>query len=349
MKKVVLTLITVVLAAGSSFAQMDKAVAELQKKSILDAVQQADKAVDKSPDNPRAWLDRAKAYLSFAASPDTTLTYSDLEASFKGLEYLNKAIELAKSAKKNSIVKEGEKLLEGKEQLGYRAFWNMGANKYYSLDHSNAYRYFKKVTDFIPGDTTALKMVGYTGYYSSKDDAKDYLNKYLDLGGNEIYAFRYLFENYVNLLDEENASKVIDRTLRIYPTNKEFIFKKFELYRAFKKYDEAIAYLNKLREKDSKDIVSIINLAFLYDYKVYLLNEELIAIKHTLSQTEGFDAKISAQKDKVIVFEEEIKNVTEKLKKTKIATQKAQYQAQISKYKELIEKEKKEATLLEEE
>jgi tetratricopeptide (TPR) repeat protein len=121
------------------------------------------------------------------------------------------------------------------------------------------------------------------------------------------------------------------------------------LYRACKKYDEAIAYLNKLREKDSKDIVSIINLAFLYDYKVYLLNEELIAIKHTLSQTEGFDAKISAQKDKVIVFEEEIKNVTEKLKKTKIATQKAQYQAQISKYKELIEKEKKEATLLEEE
>jgi hypothetical protein len=47
MKKVVLTLITVVLAAGSMFAQAEKALVEAQKKSILDAVKKTDEQVKK--------------------------------------------------------------------------------------------------------------------------------------------------------------------------------------------------------------------------------------------------------------------------------------------------------------
>jgi hypothetical protein len=85
MKKLVLTLFTVAMAAGSTFAQVDKALVEAQKKAILEAVKKTDEAVKKAPTKPKPWLERAVAYLDLASFPDSTLALKDADASFKAL------------------------------------------------------------------------------------------------------------------------------------------------------------------------------------------------------------------------------------------------------------------------
>ena len=83
MKKLVLTLFTVAMAAGSTFAQVDKALVEAQKKAIFDAVKKTDEAVKKTPTKPKPWLERAVAYLDLASFPDSTVALKDADAVFK--------------------------------------------------------------------------------------------------------------------------------------------------------------------------------------------------------------------------------------------------------------------------
>ena len=70
MKKIVLTLFTVAMAAGSTFGQVDQLAMEASKKATLEAVKKSDEAVKKAPTKPRLWLDRANAYFDLASFPE---------------------------------------------------------------------------------------------------------------------------------------------------------------------------------------------------------------------------------------------------------------------------------------
>lgn len=350
MKKVVLSLITVVMAAGSTFAQQIDWTTTT-KESVISAVKKSDELVKKAtPTKPGVWLDRAKAYLTFAAYPDSTLGNTDLEAAFKGVEYLNEAIKMAKETGKGGIVKDAEKLLEGRGQIGFEAFWNVGVNKFNSRDYANSYRFLDKASQLAPKDTLSALYAGYAASIIQKDsEAKVLLTKYLASGGKEMLVFLSLSQIYRNLKDEDNALKILEDGMKIHPTSKDLQNEKYNLYITFNKLDAAMDQLKLTIEKDPKDVLSIYNLGYLYEVKMSNSFDELQKVKDTYNTLVNFNTKYASQKDKVDVYTSEVNNVKDKLKKAKIASQKAQYQAQIARITESIDKEKKELTLLEEE
>lgn len=184
MKKLVLTLFTVAMAAGSTFAQVDKALVEAQKKAIFDAVKKTDEAVKKTPTKPKPWLERAVAYLDLASFPDSTVALKDADAVFKALEYIAEAVKLdTKDGKKGSTAKEAEVLLTGREKA-YGALMNMGVIKYQGKNYAGSYKYMSKAAEISPNDTTSAMYTGVVAQLCQKDaEAKIAYEHYLKIGG----------------------------------------------------------------------------------------------------------------------------------------------------------------------
>ena len=346
MKKVVLTLITVVMAAGSTFAQVDKALVEAQKKSILDAVKKTDESVKKSPTKPRLWLDRAVAYLDLASFPDSTVSTLDLEASFKAIEYIAEAVKLdTKEGKKGSIAKDAEKLLDGREKA-YGALMNVGVIKYQGKDYLSSFRYMSKASEIAPKDTMSAMYTGVVAQLCQKDaEARKSYEHYMAIGGKDMAIIYGLAQIYKVAKEEEKALAMLDQGIALYPSNKDLRNEKFNMLISFNRIDQAITQLKGSVEKDPKDVMNLFNLGLLYENKINGLKDEVNKIAEAAIKVESAKRKVASQKDKAEVYVDELKRVKAKLK-TAQPKQKPVYQAQINKIEASIKADNDELKLL---
>lgn len=322
MKKLVLTLFTVAMAAGSIFAQVDKALVEAQKKAIFDAVKKADEAVKKTPTKPKPWLERAVAYLDLASFPDSTFALQDADASFKALEYIAEAVKLdTKDGKKGSTAKEAEVLLTGREKA-YGALMNMGVIKYQGKNYANSYKYMSKAAEIAPNDTTSAMYTGVVAQLCQKDaEAKIAYEHYLKIGGKDMAIMYGLSQIYKVAKEEEKALAIIDQGIAIYPGNKDLKNEKFNMLISFNRIDQAISQLKLTVGKDPKDAMSWLNLGLLYENKVSGVNDEARKIQEKTFKVNDAKRKLAAQKDQVDLFTDELKRTKVKLKATAPAKQ----------------------------
>ncbi len=346
MKKVVLTLITVVLATGSIFAQVDKALVEVQKKSILDAVKKTDESVKKSPTKPKLWYDRAIAYLDLASFPDSTVSTLDLDAPFKALDYIAEAVKLdTKEGKKGSIAKDAEKLLDGREKV-YGALMNVGVVKYQGKDYLSSFRYMSKASAIAPNDTMSAMYTGVVAQLCQKDaEARKSYEHYMSIGGKDMAIIYGLAQIYKAAKEEETALAMLDKGIAIYSSNKDLRNEKFNMLISFGRIDQAILQLKGSLEKDPKDVMNLFNLGLLYENKVNGLKEEVNKIAETTVKVENAKRKVVSQKDKAEVYVDELKRVKAKLK-TAQPKQKPVFQAQINKLEASIKADSDELKLL---
>jgi tetratricopeptide (TPR) repeat protein len=340
MKKLVLTLFTVAMAAGSSFAQADKALVEAQKKAILDAVKKSDDEVKKAPLKAKTWLNRAQAYLDLASFPDSTLALTDAEASFKALDYINEAVKLdTKDGKKGSTAKDAEKLIDDKKV--YQAFMNLGVIKYQGKDFAKSYRYMSKASEINPKDTTASMYTGVVAQLSQKDaQAKVAYEHYLSIGGKDIAIIYGLAQIYKSEKQEDKALALLDEGIKLYPTNKDLKNEKFNSLIAFNRTDQAMAQLKKTIEADPKDAMSLVNLGLLSENKMAGFKDEMNKIQEKSIKVQEAKRKMAAQKDQVDVYLDEVKRTKAKLK-TAQPKQKPVIQAQITKFEATVAEQNK--------
>lgn len=175
MRKSILTLI-IFAVANSIFAQIDKNLIEAQKKAVLYAIEKTDQNVLNTPTKPKAWLERAIAYLDLASFPDSTVSLKDPEASFKALDYISEAIQLdTRDEEKGAIAKEAEVLINGNNtSKAYSAFINMAVIKYTNQDYLNSFKYINKAYEISPNDTITAFWTGAIAVYCNKySDAKE--------------------------------------------------------------------------------------------------------------------------------------------------------------------------------
>lgn len=347
MKKVVLTLITVAMAAGSTFAQVDKALVEAQKKSILETVKKTDESVKKAPTKPRLWLERAVAYLELASFPDSTLANTDLDASFKALDYLAEAVKLdTKEGKKGSIAKDAEKLLDGREKA-YGALVNMGVIKYQGKDYTSSFRYMAKASEIASKDTISAMYTGVVAQLCQKDaEARAAYEKYMNIGGKDVAIIYGLSQIYKVAKEEDKALALIDKGIEIYPTSKDLKNEKFNMLIAFNRIDQAISQLKETVSKDPKDVMNLFNLGLLYENKTNTLKEEANKIADASNKVADARRKIASHKDKAEVYIDELKRTKAKLKTVK-PNQKPVIQSQINKLEASIAKDNEELKALE--
>jgi uncharacterized coiled-coil protein SlyX len=340
MKKLVLTLFTVAMAAGSSFAQADKALVEAQKKAILDAVKKSDDEAKKAPLKAKTWLNRAQAYLDLASFPDSTLALIDADASFKALDYINEAVKLdTKDGKKGSTAKDAEKLIDDKKV--YQAFMNLGVIKYQGKDFVKSYRYMSKASEINPKDTTASMYSGVVAQLSQKDaEAKVAYEHYMTIGGKDIAIIYGLAQIYKSEKQEDKALALLDEGIKLYPTNKDLKNEKFNALIAFNRIDQAMAQLKKTIESDPKDAMSLVNLGLLSENKMAGLKDEMNKIQEKSSKVTEAKRKIAAQKDQVDVYLDEVKRTKAKLKTAQLK-QKPVIQAQITKFEATVAEQNK--------
>jgi tetratricopeptide (TPR) repeat protein len=308
MKKLVLTLFTVAMAAGSTFAQVDKALVEAQKKAILDAVKKTDEAVKKTPTKPKPWLERAVAYLDLASFPDSTIALKDADASFKALEYIAEAVKLdTKDGKKGSTAKEAEVLLTGREKV-YGALMNLGVIKYQGKNYASSYKYMSKAAEISPNDTTSAMYTGVVAQLCQKDaEAKAAYEHYLKIGGKDMAIMYGLSQIYKVAKEEDKSLAIIDQAIVIYPNNKDLKNEKFNMLISFNRIDQAITQLRATLDKDPKDAMSWLNLGLLFENKVSGVNEEARKIQEKTFKVNDAKRKVAAQKDQVDLFSDELK------------------------------------------
>jgi tetratricopeptide (TPR) repeat protein len=340
MKKLVLTLFTVAFAAGSTFAQADKALVEAQKKAILEAVKKSDDEAKKVPTKAKTWLTRAQAYLDLASFPDSTLALTDADAAFKALDYINEAIKLdTKDGKKGGTAKEAEKLIEDKKV--YSALMNMGVIKYQGKDFGKSFKYMSKASELSPKDTTSAMYTGVVAQLSQKDaEAKVAYEHYMSIGGKDIAIIYGLAQIYKTEKQEDKSLALLDEGIKIYPTNKDLKNEKFNTLIAFNRIDLAIIQLNKTIAADPKDAMSLVNLGLLYENKMSGMKDEMTKIQDKSFKVEDAKRKMASQKDQVDVYLDEVKRTKAKLK-TAQPKQKAAIQAQITKFEATVAEQNK--------
>ncbi len=358
MKKITLALFAILMTAGAASAQMDKMMIEANRKTITEAVKKADATVLKKDSiKAKTWLTRGEAYLDLANSQDSVLTKTEPLAAYKAVEYFKKAISLEKdgatatTAKKYLLLtngKDGKPEVEG--QKTFSAFMNGGITKYQSKDFAGAVKDLMMASEISPKDTTAAMYTGVIGQMA-KDDAaaKIGFEKFLELGGKDpamIYALAQIYRNEKN---EEKALSTLEKGIAIHPNNKDLKSEKINLLLAFKKIDLAIKELESSVAKGNSSPQEVLNLGILYENKAQEFAPEIRSLRETLSDNnvEALKKKIQAQKDKVGAYDEEIKRLTDKIKKdprTAAASKKA-----LAQVKESQNEQKAELTKLNEE
>ena len=358
MKKITLALFAILMTAGAASAQMDKLMVEANRKTISDAVKKADAAVTKKDSaKAKTWLTRGEAYLDLANSQDSVLTKGEPLAAYKAVEFFKKAIALEKdgaagiAAKKYLLLtyaKDGKPEIEG--QKTFSAFMNGGIAKYQAKNFTGAVKDLQMASEISPKDTTAAMYTGVIGQMA-KDDAaaKAGFEKFLELGGKDpamVYALAQIYRNEKN---EEKAISTLEKGIALHPNNKDLKSEKINLLLSFKKIDLAIKELESSVAKGNSNPQEVLNLGILYENKAQEFAPEIRSLRETLADNnvDALKKKIQAQKDKVGAYDEEIKRLTDKIKKDPKSA--AASKKQIASVKEMQNEQKAELTKLNEE
>jgi tetratricopeptide (TPR) repeat protein len=322
MRKLTLAILAIMMTAGATFAQVDKLMLEANRKLYSEAKKKADEAVMKKDSlKSKTWLTRGEAYLDIAISRDSVLTKANPMAAYKAVEYFKKAIAIdpASPAKKYLMVvkdKDGKAEIEG--QKTYEAFSNAGVTKYQAKDFEGAVKDLQMAMEVSPKDTTAAMYTGVIGQMA-KDNvaAVKGLERFIELGGKDPAMFYALAQIYRNDKNEDKAIAILDKGIATHPNNKDLKSEKINMLLGFKRLDSAIKELEASVNGGSKNVQEVINLAILYDNKGQEMDKEIKGYSSQLSKgnVDGLNKKIQAQKEKISAFDDEIKRLSDKVKK----------------------------------
>ncbi|MCF0069887.1 tetratricopeptide repeat protein [Dyadobacter sp. CY261] len=327
----------------AAFAQ-DAAV----NKALVDGFRKEKEKSDKDATDPKAsakatfWLERAKLYENIALQGSEV----DSSAAKTALEAYKKVVELdvTKKGEAGKSSKEASNVLAGGEgsQL-FNAFVKQGAEKYQSKNLAGALEMFSAAQEINKKDTLAALYGGIAAQQLEKKDvAKTSFEKYAANGGKDPSVFYGLAQLYRSENNFDKAIETLNKGLAQAPGNKDLKAEVVNILLASGKEDQAIKELEALAVADPKNTQNVVNLAILYDnmYRTSTDKVKQLTAKAGAGTNAAGSAEknIAAEKDKIAVYDGEVKRITALAKKQpKNADLKRQLADVTAKKKESIE------------
>ena len=318
MKKIIFVL-GLSLFGGLTFAQ-NAAVDEVMLKQVQQDKEKSDSDIKDEKDASKAstWMDRAKTYQSIAES------YSSLDSSavMTAYEAYKKVVELDvnKKGAPGRLSKEASDILAGTEGNLYNAFVKQGAEKYQSQKMEEALKMFQMAQDINKKDTLATLYGGIAAQQADmKDVAIEEFEKYIVNGGTDPSVYYGLAQLYRADEKFDKAISTLERGLKQSPDNKDLKAEIVNIHLASGNEDMAVKQLKDLTEKDPTNATNMVNLAIMYDNASRKQEEEMKALRNKMGASGGgledMNNQLAAEKDKLGIYENEIKRITGLLKR----------------------------------
>lgn len=300
------------LIGFSAFAQtaVDKAVVDQLRKDK----EKSDKGVSDPKASAKAafWMDRATTYSSIANQSSEL----DSSAAKTALEAYKKAAEI--DPKK---AKDAQKFITGEDPSLFNAFVRQGAEKYQNKNLAGALEMFQLAQTVNSKDTLASLYGGIAAQQiDKKEEAKTQFEKYVENGGKDPSVFYGLAQIYRGENNFDKAVATLNKGLERSPGNKDLKSEVVNILLASGKEDQAIAELTALTKSDPTNVQNIVNLAILYDNMNSKLGTKVKELQGKMgsgtSKTADLTKKLEGEKEKLGIYDGEVKRVSGLLKKT---------------------------------
>lgn len=300
------------LIGFSAFAQtaVDKAVVDQLRKDK----EKSDKGVSDPKASAKAafWMDRATTYSSIANQSSEL----DSSAAKTALEAYKKAAEI--DPKK---AKDAQKFITGEDPSLFNAFVRQGAEKYQNKNLAGALEMFQLAQTVNTKDTLASLYGGIAAQQiDKKEEAKTQFEKYVENGGKDPSVFYGLAQIYRGENNFDKAVATLNKGLERSPGNKDLKSEVVNILLASGKEDQAIAELTALTKSDPNNVQNIVNLAILYDNMNSKLGTKIKELQGKMgsgtSKTADLTKKLEGEKEKLGIYDGEVKRVSGLLKKT---------------------------------
>lgn len=300
------------LIGFSAFAQtaVDKAVVDNLRKEK----EKSDKGVSDPKASAKAafWMDRATTYSSIANQSSEL----DSSAAKTALEAYKKAAEI--DPKK---AKDAQKFITGEDPSLFNAFVRQGAEKYQNKNLAGALEMFQLAQTVNTKDTLASLYGGIAAQQiDKKEEAKVQFEKYVENGGKDPSVFYGLAQLYRGENNFDKAVATLNKGLERSPGNKDLKSEVVNILLASGKEDQAIAELTALTKSDPTNVQNIVNLAILYDNMNSKLGTKIKELQGKMgsgtSKTADLTKKLEGEKEKLGIYDGEVKRVSGLLKKT---------------------------------
>lgn len=300
------------LAGFSAFAQ------EAVNKAVVDQFRKDKEKSDKGVNDPKAsakasfWMDRATLYTSIANQSSEV----DSSAAKTALEAYKKVVEL--DPKKG---KDAQKFLTAEDPTLFNAFVRQGAEKYQNKNLAGALEMFQLAQTVNAKDTLASLYGGIAAQQiDKKEDAKTQFEKYVENGGKDPSVFYGLAQLYRADNNFDKAIATLNKGLERSPGNKDLKSEVVNILLASGKEDQAIQELTALTKSDPSNVQNIVNLAILYDNMNSKLGTKIKELQGKMgsgtSKKDELTKKLDGEKEKLTIYDGEVKRVSALLKKT---------------------------------
>ncbi len=318
MKKIIFVL-GLSLFTGFSMAQ-NSAVDEAMMKQVQKDKEKSDSDIkdEKNAAKAATWMDRAKTY------QDIALQYSSIDSSAVKTAYeaYKKVIELDvnKKGAPGRLSKEASDILAGTEGQLYNAFVKQGAEQYQGQNMNKALELFQMAQEINKKDTLATLYGGIAAQQADKKDiAIDEFEKYIVNGGKDPSVYYGLAQLYRADKKFDKAIGTLEKGLAQSPDNKDLKAEIVNIHLASGNEDMAIKQLQDLTAKDPTNVTNLVNLGILYDNinikRAGQIRELQDKIGASGGQMDKMNKQLADEKDKLNIYEGEIKRLTGLLKK----------------------------------
>ncbi|GLU56023.1 tetratricopeptide repeat protein [Dyadobacter frigoris] len=287
-------------------------------KAVVDQLRKDKEKSDKGVSDPKAsakaafWMDRATTYSSIANQSSEL----DSSAAKTALEAYKKVVEL--DPKK---AKDAQKFITGEDPSLFNAFVRQGAEKYQNKNLVGALEMFQLAQTVNTKDTLASLYGGIAAQQiDKKEEAKVQFEKYVENGGKDPSVFYGLAQLYRAENNFDKAVATLKKGLERSPGNKDLKSEVVNILLASGKEDQAIAELTALTKSDPTNVQNIVNLAILYDNMNSKLGTKIKDLQGKMgsgkSKTADLTKKLDGEKEKLGIYDGEVKRVSGLLKKT---------------------------------
>jgi tetratricopeptide (TPR) repeat protein len=321
MKKILLVAAT--LVCGSAFvANAQEALDKFYLEQMAKDKKKSDEDLgnEKAKAKPSFWLARATTY-GEVAQRNMKL---DSNAAFVAYEAYNKAIELdTKDGKEGKIAKEARQALD-KPELVFRSFMIKGDAHYKSKNYAEAARAMQMAAKIDTKKDTLVHL--FLGVIGQQMGDTEMTQKGWEMmvanGAKEPSAFYQLAQIYrkkaVDNKDkamEDKAIETIQDGIKRNPTNKDLQNEKINLFFAFNRLDAAIEELKASIAADPKNSTNLLNLAILNDNAANEMKRQMRKLSESMSHGSDVKAKLEKQNEKLSVYQDELRRISDQLKK----------------------------------
>jgi tetratricopeptide (TPR) repeat protein len=286
---------------------------ELACKGLTDAIEKNIKSTQNPKQSAKSatWVKLADSYLDHASECGT-----DSMASVKAYDNYKKAldVEIAAGGKK---FKEIEAKLDGPNTL-YQVFIQQGVAFYNVKNMEKASDLFNYAALVNKKDTTATLYAGIVDQgLGNNDRATKNFNLYLANGGKDPAVFYSLAQIYKIDKKYDEAVAILRKGTVVNPKDKDLQAEIINTYIVSNNIPGAIIDLEKMVESDPNNANTQYNLGSLYENRALEANIEVNKIREQLESANTSDAekKVQSEKERLKIFEDEIVNLTNKMKR----------------------------------